>query len=1000
MEFTNQEGVSQRLTPSEDPLQLVIDTTPALIHTALPDGSLDFFNRRWLEYVGLSLEEIRGWKWTASIHPEDVERFVEKWRASVESGEPFEAESRVRRADGEYRWFLHRKVPLRDDVGTIVKWYGSSIEIEDGKRAEEKIRSNERELRQQIDFIPQLVCVFDANGQILQANQMVLNYTGHTLEEFLKEEAAKKSLHPDDLASYGETRQRGISRGLPFENEARLLERGGEYCWFLFRFNPLRDEAGNILRWYATATNIEDMKMAEERRRRAVEELQTKQQLLDLAQKAAHVLAFEWYPQREVNVWSPEHAALYGQPPCSLEVTYQTWKKFVYPKDWPLVLGFIKHAQETGEVSAEFRVVWPDGSIHWLAANGRMFFDDVGQPCRIVGFTGEITPRKLIEEELLRTKEDLRASEASLRLTVDSIPGLVHTTTAEGKLEFVNRQLLDYFGKTLDELKGWATNDVIHPDDRSHVIAAFTRSIETGQTYDIEQRCRRKDGVYRWFHVRALALRDTEGRIIRWYTLFTDIDERKQAEEALRQDERELRQLIDFLPQHVMVLDADGHLLEANQMVLDYTGHTLKEMQVIATEERMERDAHPDDLERVQSECRRGLSSGAPFEIERRALGKDDQYRWFLFRYKPLLDEAGRIARWFLTATDIEGLKQEEEGIRNENIALREEIVNASMFEEIVGTSPALQAVLTLVAKVAPTDSTVLITGETGTGKELIARAIHKRSARSARAFVSVNCAAIPPALIPSELFGHEKGAFTGATQRRLGRFELAEGGTIFLDEIGELPVETQIALLRVLQEHEFERVGGNRSIKVDARVIVATNRDLEAAMTAGTFRGDLFYRLNVFPIKMPPLRQRREDIPLLVEYFIDRFARKAGKKIRRINEKALALLQSYPWPGNIRELQNVIERSVIISEGEDFSVDESWLSRQPAATELRGQIELSQRLAVHEKEAIETALSESGGRVYGPSGAAAKLGIPRSTLESKIRSLKIDKNRFKTADS
>ena len=598
-----------------------------------------------------------------------------------------------------------------------------------------------------------------------------------------------------------------------------------------------------------------------------------------------------------------------------------------------------------------------------------------------------------------QAKEALRASEQGLRLIVDSIPGLVHTTTAEGVLEFVNRQLLDYFGKTLDELRGWATNDIIHPDDRPHVIAAFTRSIETGQAYEIEQRCRRNDGAYRWFHVRALAVRDPEGRIIRWYTLFTDIDERKQAEEALRQDERELRQLLDFLPQHVMVLDADGQLVEANQMVLDYTGHTLKEMQVIAADERMERDAHPDDLERVQSECRRGLSSDAPFEIERRALGKDDQYRWFLFRYKPLLDEAGRIARWFLTATDIEGLKQEEEGIRNENIALREEIVNASMFEEIVGTSPALQAVLTLVAKVAPTDSTVLITGETGTGKELIARAIHKRSTRSARAFVSVNCAAIPASLIPSELFGHEKGAFTGATQRRLGRFELAEGGTIFLDEIGELPAETQVALLRVLQEHEFERVGGNRSIKADARVIVATNRDLEAAMTAGTFRRDLFYRLNVFPIDMPALRERRQDIALLVEYFIDRFARKAGKKIRRVNKKTLELLQSYPWPGNIRELQNVIERSVIVCEGEDFSVDESWLSRQPVATELRGQIELSQRLAAHEKEAIEAALSESGGRVFGPSGAAAKLGIPRSTLESKIRSLKINKNRFKIAD-
>jgi formate hydrogenlyase transcriptional activator len=408
---------------------------------------------------------------------------------------------------------------------------------------------------------------------------------------------------------------------------------------------------------------------------------------------------------------------------------------------------------------------------------------------------------------------------------------------------------------------------------------------------------------------------------------------------------------------------------------------------------------HPDDLERVQSECQRGLASGAQFEIERRARGKDGRYRWFLFRHKPLLDKEGRIARWFLTATDIEDRKREEEGIRKENIALREEIVKASMFEEIVGASPALQAVLDRLAKVAPTDSTVLITGETGTGKELIARAIHKRSTRSARAFVSVNCAAIPPALIPSELFGHEKGAFTGAVQRRLGRFELAEGGTIFLDEIGELPAETQIALLRVLQEHEFERVGGNRSIRANVRVILATNRDLEAAMTAGTFRSDLFYRLNVFPIEMPPLRVRREDIPLLVEYFIDRFARKAGKKIRRINKKTLELLQSYPWPGNIRELQNVIERSVILCEGEDFSVDESWLSRRQVPSDLQGQIELSQRLAAHEKEAIETALSESGGRVFGPSGAAAKLGIPRSTLESKIRSLKIDKNRFKIAD-
>jgi DNA-binding NtrC family response regulator len=344
--------------------------------------------------------------------------------------------------------------------------------------------------------------------------------------------------------------------------------------------------------------------------------------------------------------------------------------------------------------------------------------------------------------------------------------------------------------------------------------------------------------------------------------------------------------------------------------------------------------------------------------------------------------------------------EQAEQRLQNENVALREEIDKASMFEEIVGTSRPLQTVLSLISKVAPSDSSVLVTGETGTGKELVARAIHKRSRRSSRPFVSVNCAAIPRDLIGSELFGHEKGAFTGAIQRRIGRFELAEGGTIFLDEIGELPAETQIALLRVLQEREFERVGGAGTIRTNVRVIAATNRDLQAAIAAGTFRSDLYYRLNVFPIEIPPLRARREDIPLLVEYFIDRFARKTGKSFQTVNKKSLALLESYPWPGNIRELQNVIERSVIVCETENFSVDGSWLSRQPAAAKPNMGLGLFRKLPSQEKAVIEAALRESGGQVYGPDGAASKLGMPRSTLESKIRSLKIDKNRFKATNS
>jgi transcriptional regulator with GAF, ATPase, and Fis domain len=342
---------------------------------------------------------------------------------------------------------------------------------------------------------------------------------------------------------------------------------------------------------------------------------------------------------------------------------------------------------------------------------------------------------------------------------------------------------------------------------------------------------------------------------------------------------------------------------------------------------------------------------------------------------------------------DAGSLLDPEDGV---NIVLGEDADTTSVLEGIIGTSPAIREVLSHVSRVAPTDSTVLITGETGTGKELIARAIHKRSPRSARAFVAVNCAAIPSSLIASELFGHEKGAFTGALQRRQGRFELADGGTIFLDEVGELPAETQVMLLRVLQEREFERVGGSRPIRVNARVIAATNRDLHSAVADGTFRADLFYRLNVFPLDVPALRERRADVPLLVEYFIHRYAKRAGKRIGSVTQETSGLLQSYDWPGNIRELQNVIERAVIVSDSETLSVDERWISVHRSPTPPTVATAPISTLATQKKDFIEAALTESRGRVSGPFGAAARLGVPSSTLESKIRALKIDKERFK----
>jgi len=487
--------------------------------------------------------------------------------------------------------------------------------------------------------------------------------------------------------------------------------------------------------------------------------------------------------------------------------------------------------------------------------------------------------RQRSQAALALALEKIKTNEESLRLIVDSIPGQIAVMTAGGEVELVNRQILEYFGKTTEELQNWATSNSFHPDDILRTINAWKRALETGQPFEFENRGRRADGVYRWFHVRARPLRDAEGRIVRWYVLATDIDDRKRSE--------------------------------------------------------------------------------------------------------------GELGKAF------EEIKRLKDRLHDENVALREQIDQVFMFEEIVGSSPALKTVLSSIVKVAPTDSTVLITGETGTGKELIARAIHKGSRRAGHAFISVNCAAIPSSLIASELFGHEKGAFTGALQRRQGRFELAHSGTIFLDEIGELPAETQLALLRVLQERQFERVGGSRVIPVDVRVIAATNRDLEAAIAAGVFRSDLFYRLNVFPIDVPPLRQRKKDIPMLIEYFVKRHAEKARKKISKIDKTTLKLCQSYHWPGNIRELQNIVERSVILCTGDTFWVDEAWLSNQNAPRRASSHL-LTENLHNYEKELIEAALTESNGIVAGPNGAAAKLGIPRSTLDLKIKQLNIRKHTIR----
>jgi PAS domain S-box-containing protein len=708
------------------------------------------------------------------------------------------------------------------------------------------------------------------------------------------------------------------------------------------------------------------------------EELREQASLLSLTHDAIYVRDVKGV----IRYWNRGAEELYGWPAeyAVGELAHELLKT-VYPLPFEQIETELLR---TGRWQGELVKTKKDGTQVVVASRCSLKRDDRGAPVATLVTSNDITARKHAEEEM-------REGETRFRTFVDHAGDALFVQDFEqGTIVDVNRQACESLGYTRQELIG-NTVLALHLDSDRAGLEPVAESAAAGGTVVNTHWHRRKDGSV--FPVEAHTT-------LVWYAgrrfllnVVRDITDRLRAEEAVRQGERQLRDVIETMPAIVWSTLPDGSVEFINRRWQEFTGLGGED----ALGWNWEALVHPDDRARFVGDWRAALTAGQPTESEVRVRAANGEYRWLLVRNVPLRDEQGNIVRWYGTATDIEHRKRAEERLQHENVALRVEIEKAWMFEEVVGASPALRSVLSAVSKVAPTDSTVLLTGETGTGKELIARAIHKKSPRGARAFVAVNCAAIPQSLIASELFGHEKGAFTGALQRRLGSFELAEGGTIFLDEIGELPLETQIALLRVLQEREIQRVGASQPIHVNVRVLAATNRDLQKAIAAGAFRQDLFYRLDVFPIHVPPLRERKEDIPVLVEYFVDRFAKKAGKNIRSIEKWALELLESYSWPGNIRELQNVIERAVIVCETETLTIDGSWLSlgnsypQGPARS-----LSLGKKSPEQEKELIERALTETEGRISGPSGAAAKLGIPASTLEYKIRLLKINKHQFK----
>jgi formate hydrogenlyase transcriptional activator len=883
--------------------------------------------------------------------------------------------------------------------------------------------------RELLDRAPGLAWSSNRDGTHPLVNQRWVEYTGAT-SGVADASSWAAAVHPEDSLRVTDTWIELLRAAQPANFEARLKRFDGVFRWFLFRVEPQRDAAGALVRWYGTATDIDDRKRTQAlhaAEMRTLEMITDGASLTDILDQLCAAIDCQVSPSKTIILLSdPDGEKLW---PIAGPKIMSDWMRAITPLPVAADVGLCGTAAylKTPVIVADLATepLWPSEEHRELAlrcgiragwsqpilakdnqllGTFAVYSAQPGVPTEAdlaltesAGYIALLAiQQQRSHEALTKALGDIRKSEEELRRMTDAVSQAIIVLDPEGKAIYANRVALEYSGLSLEEVRAVSFRErIIHPDDFERVRARRQSALAGTVPFEIEQRVRGKDGNYRWFLSQYNPLLDDSGRPTRWYATATDIEDRKQSESKLRQDERELRQLIDFLPQHVLVLDADGSVLQANQTLLDYRGCSLEEIKAGPAGAWLRAGTHPDDLERVQAERTAAVSAGAPFELEQRLVDKDGRYRWFLFRCKPVVDEAERVVRWFATATDIEDRKHAEDRMRNETVVLREDLVRSSMFEEIVGSAPALRRVLEAVERVASTDSTVLILGETGTGKELIARAIHNRSKRSNRAFVSVNCAAIPQSLITSELFGHEKGAFTGAIQRRVGRFESAEGGTLFLDEIGDLSLETQLALLRVLQEREFNRVGAERPIAVDVRVLAATNRDLSDAIDQGSFRADLFYRLNVFPIHLPALRDRSGDIPLLVEYLVERYAQKAGKKFRRISKETLDLFKRYSWPGNVRELQNVIERAVILCDGDTFSVEASWLGTLSPKSSPRSAT-LVTDIADRERMMIENALREARGRIAGANGAATILGIPRQTLESKMKRLGIAPHPFK----
>jgi formate hydrogenlyase transcriptional activator len=1048
VKLAEMEPIRRALQENEDWYQDLVEHSQDLLCIHDLEGRLLSVNPAPARVLGYSVEEILQIPMRELIAPEFRDEFDAYLSRIERVGEARGLLAVITRSGERRIWEYQNTLRTEGVASPIVR--GIAHDVTEQKRAEKlareaseamvqdiaermQVEARLREYERVVEGLEEMMVVVDRDYRYVIANRAFLNYRemekeqviGHIVPEIIGKGIFEAAVKPKmDECFEGKVVRFELKFKYP-----KLGERDLQLSYF-----PIEGRGG-VDRLAAVLRDITERKQAEEalrtseaRLQKIAEQLEAERARLIEAQAVAKVGSWEAeLPSLEVT-WSEQIHRIFETDPSHFHPTRPDFVSFIHPEDRAKVDAAFQASLSKGAASnVEYRIVMADGRLKVLEEQWRVFYDEQERPIRLVGTCRDVTEQKRAEEALRDAKE---FSENLIRTANVIVLGL----DTGGNVKLFNEAAEEITGYTFEELRGKNWSILVPRDRFPHAWGEFDRLMDGTAGPTFENPIITKMGEERYIAWRNSVVR-VNGRVVATISFGNDITERRRAEEALRRSEESYRLFVsqssegifrdDLIPPVPTDVPEDEFIHRfLHDMVMVECNDAMAAMYGFASGEelrgrRMSERVLPEDPRNIEM-AREFIRSGfrllehESHEVDRYGnpkicmnsmIGTVENGRlvciWGIRRditEKVKLEESRRRAEEALHQNVAqlqevtEELRLAKEKLSEEKLYLEEAIDTELGFGEIIGRSGALKEVMAKVAKVAPSDATVLLLGETGTGKELVARALHRLSRRQGNSFIKMNCAAIPSGLLESELFGHEKGAFTGAVGRKLGRLELADRGTLFLDEIGEIPLSLQPKLLRVLQDMEFERLGGSQTLKVNFRLLAATNRDLLQSVKAREFRSDLYYRLNVFPILMPPLRERREDIRPLIEYFVRKFASQMKKSITSIPLKSMEMLVRWDWPGNIRELENFVERSVILTPG---SVLQAPLSELHGAVDA-GDGGSGDSLRGKERERILQALRACHGKLGGPDGAAARLGLKRTTLQSKLDQLGIKPGAYR----